>query len=321
MKPVRVAVVQDAAVAFNVVASIARVGELLAQAATSGTDLVLFPEAFVAGFPSGLDWGGPGTAVRGDDGQFDYLRYHAGAITVPGPDCEMLGALAARHDVNLIIGVIERRGTTLCCTVLQFRRDGILAGVRRKIMPTMAERTIWGQSDGSSLHAVDLDIGRLGTVICWENYMPLLRQAIYAQGIDFYCAPTADDLESWGASMRHIALEGRCFVLSACQFSRRADFPPDYGWFPSNDPDFIVSRGGSMIVDPFGTVLAGPVVDAATILRAELDRDLVTRGRHSFDAAGHYSRPDIFNLTVDRTSRASVDFLDAIGLQQLSRCP
>lgn len=156
--------------------------------------------------------------------------------------------------------------------------------------------------------AAEFDIGRVASVICWENYMPLLRHAMYAQNISIYCAPTADDMEPWVSSMRHIAQEGRCFVLSACQFSRRADFPPDYGWFPSDDPDFIISRGGSCIVDPFGGLLCGPVYDKTTILTASLDLDLVARGRHSFDVVGHYSRPDLFNLTVDRRRKKTVVF-------------
>lgn len=305
---VNVAVVQDAATAFDKKATLEHVERLLAEAAESTPDLVLFPEAFVPGFPAGLDWGGPGTGVRADQGQFDYVRYMEGAIVVSGPETAHLGKLAKQHDTNLVIGVIEKRSSTLFCSVLHFDRNGSLLHVRRKVMPTMAERTVWGQSDGESIAAVPFDVGRTGTVICWENYMPLMRQAVYAQNIAIYCAPTADDLEAWVNSMRHIAVEGRCFVLSACQFSMRGDFPVDYGWFPSDDPDFIVSRGGSCIVDPFGNLLAEPVYDRATILTAKLDMEMVTRGRHSFDVVGHYARPDIFRLTVNRERRESVTF-------------
>lgn len=305
---VTVAVVQDAAVAFDKTGTIQHVEGLLGQAAKHQPDLVLFPEAFISGFPSGLDWGGPGTGMRADAGQFDYLRYMGGAIEIPGEETALLGEMARANNLNLVIGAIEKSGGTLFCSVLHYNRQGELVHVRRKVMPTMAERTIWGQADGASLAAVEFDIGRTASVICWENYMPLLRQSIYAQDISIYCAPTADDLEAWVPSMRHIALEGRCFVLSACQISTRADFPPDYGWFPSDDPEFIVSRGGSCIVDPFGNLLCGPVYDKAAILTAKLDMDMVTRGRHSFDVAGHYARPDIFQLSVDRKSRASVTF-------------
>jgi nitrilase len=305
---VNVAVVQDAAVAFDKKATLDHVERLLGEAMATTPDLVLFPEAFVPGYPSGMDWGGPGAGVRADAGQFDYVRYMDGAITVPGPEADQLGEFAKQYGINLVIGVIEKMSSTLCCSVLHFDRSGELVHVRRKLMPTMAERTVWGQSDGASISAVAFDIGRTGTVICWENYMPLMRQAIYAQDIAIYCAPTADDMEAWVPSMRHIALEGRCFVLSACQFSTRRDFPVEYGWFPSEDPDFIVSRGGSCIVDPFGNLLVEPVYDRAAILTARLDMEMVTRGRHSFDVTGHYARPDIFRLTVNREKRQSVTF-------------
>jgi nitrilase len=307
---VNVAVVQDAAVAFDAAASIERASSLLDRVSGRGVDLVLFPEAFVSGFPSGTDWGGQATAVRANDGSDDYRRYFAGAMTVPGPHCSALGSLARSHDVNLVIGVIERIGMSLSCSILHFDRRGVLVLVRRKVMPTMAERTIWRQSDGSSLHVAELDVGRVASVICWENYMPLLRHSLYAQGVEIYCAPTADDLDTWTSTMTHIAIEGRCFVLSACQFSRRSDFPADYGWFPSADPDFIVSRGGSCIVDPFGAVLVGPVFNEPAILSASLDLDQIVRGKHTFDVAGHYARPDIFRLDVDRRPKATASFRD-----------
>jgi len=309
-REITLSVVQAAPVAFDIAASLEAVARLLQQAAQGKPDLVLFPEAFISGFPAGTDWGGAATGVRCEQGSLDYQRYYDGAITVPGPDCDRLGELARTHSVNLVIGVIERVGTSLSCSVLHFDRAGALVHVRRKLMPTMAERTIWGQADGTSLTACDFDFGRTATVICWENYMPMLRQTMYAQGIELYCAPTADDLEGWVSSMRHIATEGRCFLASACQFSRRRDFPADYGSFPSDDPDFIVSHGGSCIVDPTGNLLAGPVYDREAILSARIDLDAVIRARHMFDVTGHYARPDIFQLHVDRRPKAAVRFSD-----------
>ena len=308
MKPIRVAVVQHAPVAFNVDLTLQRVQDLLTRAMATNPDLVLFPEAFVPGFPSGLDWGGAATGVRGQAGQNAYLRYHDSAIVVPGPITDRLAAMARTAGAHLVVGVIERAGSTLGCSVLHFGRDGTLLGVRRKVMPTMAERTIWGQTDGASLTVAATDIGQIGTVICWENYMPLLRYAMYAQGVQIYCAPTADDLETWTASMQHIAIEGRCFVLSAAQFTQRCDFPAEYGDFPSDDAAFIVSRGGSCIIDPFGTILAGPVFNEPVILTADLDLNQITRGKFSFDVVGHYARPDIFSLRVDRRSRPAVTY-------------
>lgn len=309
-REITLSVIQAAPVAFDIAASLAKVERLLAEAAADKPDLVLFPEAFISGFPAGTDWGGEATGVRCEQGSIDYQRYFDGAITVPGPDCAALGDLARKHGVNLVIGAIERVGSSLSCSVLHFDRAGALIHVRRKLMPTMAERTIWGQADGTSLTACSFDCGRTATVICWENYMPMLRQAMYAQEIEIYCAPTADDLDGWVSSMRHIATEGRLFVASACQFSQRRNFPKDYGSFPSDDPDFVVSRGGSCIIDPTGALLMGPVYGREAILSARIDLETVIRARHMFDVTGHYARPDIFQLSVDRRPRASVLFND-----------
>jgi nitrilase len=310
MKTCRVAVVQAAAIAFDTAATIARFGDLLRRAATPGVELVLFPEAFVPGFPSGLDWGGPATGIRLNDGQEPFLRYAKSALVVPSAETAAMGAHVAEAGVFVVVGIIERIGSSLSCSILHFNKTGAIVHVRRKLMPTMAERTIWGQSDGASLAVIDAGFARVGTVICWENYMPLLRQSIYAQNVEIYCAPTADDLPVWVSSMQHIALEARCFVLSANQFTRRSDFPADYGDFPSDDPDFIVSHGGSCIIDPFGTLLAGPIFDKEAILSAELDADQIIRGRFSFDVSGHYARPDVFQLSVDRRPRSTVIFND-----------
>ena len=173
---------------------------------------------------------------------------------------------------------------------------------------TALERLIWGMGDGSTLTVIDSPIGRFGSVICWENYMPLLRMAMYAQGIEIYCAPTVDDRETWLPTMRTIALEGRCFVLSACQFLRRSDAPSDYAAPPGSAPDAALTRGGSCIIDPFGEVLCQPVFGEETIRIAELDRRLIARGKFDLDVAGHYARPDVFRLTVNSGELTSVEF-------------
>ena len=318
MKSCRVAVVQAAPVAFDLHASIARLGGLLQDAAKTGAQLVLFPEAFLPGFPSGLDWGGASTGIRIPDGEAGFQRYFASAITVPSADTQAIGKMVAEAAIFAIIGVIERVGASLSCSVLHFDPTGALVHVRRKLMPTMAERTVWMQSDGSSLTVVESDIARIGTAICWENYMPLLRQCLYAQGVEIYCAPTADDLDTWISTMQHVAIEGRCFVLSSNQFTKRRDFPADYGDFPSSDPDFVVSRGGSCIVDPFGKLLAGPVYDQDALLVADLDAELVIKGKFSFDVVGHYARNDIFQLQVDRRQKPGVTFVNEQGMQPAS---
>ena len=170
-------------------------------------------------------------------------------------------------------------------------------------MPTASERLIWGMGDGSTLPVLETRLGRLGAVICWENYMPALRLAMYAKGISLYCAPTVDDREIWQASMRHIAYEGRTFVLSACQFLTRADCPPHYECIQGDAPETELIRGGSVIVGPLGEVLAGPVYGGEAVLTADIDLDDTIRGKYDLDVAGHYARPDVFSLTVDEGPR------------------
>ena len=255
MSLIRVALVQAAPVVFDRAATIENAAALAAEAAAKGAQLALFPEAFISGYPNGLDWGGAGTAIRGEEAQRDYARrYHGSALVVPGAETERLGAIARKNRLHLVIGDIERDGGTLYCAVLFFNPEGVLFARRRKVMPTVAERLVWGQGDGSSLEVHDTPLGRMGAVICWENYMPLLRASMYAQGIELYLAPTADDVDAWFPSMQHIAAEGRCFVLSCNQFTRRGDFPKDYGSFPTDDPQFVVSRGGSCLVESIWTL-------------------------------------------------------------------
>ena len=205
-----------------------------------------------------------------------------------------------------MVGVIERDGGTLYCTATFFGPDGALLGKHRKLMPTAMERLIWGFGDGSTLPVVETSIGRIGAVICWENYMPLLRMAMYAKGIQLYCAPTVDDRETWTTTMRHIALEGRCFVLSANQFARRRDYPADYAPLQGNDPETVLIGGGSCIVSPLGVVLAGPARDGEAILTADLDLDDIARGTFDLDPVGHYARPDVLQLTVDERPKRPV---------------
>lgn len=302
---VRAAVVQAASVAFDSDASIARAAQLTAQAAAGGAQLVVFPEAFVSGYPRGLDFGSVvGTRLPGGYEQFE--RYRAGAIVVPGPATGALGRIAKTHDVHLVIGVVERDGGTLFCTILFFAPDGRLLAKHRKLMPTQMERVLWGQGDGSTMPVLDTALGRLGAVVCWENYMPLMRMAMYGKGIELYCAPTADGRDQFVATMRHVAVEGRCFVLSANQFSTRADFPEDASNALGDEPGTIVSRGGSCIVDPFGEFVAGPIFDAEEILHVELDTSLIAKGKWDFDVVGHYARPDIFRLEVDERPRPTI---------------
>ena len=295
---VRAAVVQAAPVVFDVDATLAKVERLVAECAAGGADLVVFPEAFVSCYPRGLTFGAT-VGSRTPEGRAWFRRYWDSSIDVPGPAVERLAMTAREHRVHLVIGVIEREGGTLYCTALFFNPSGSLLGKHRKLMPTAAERLVWGMGDGSTLPVFDTAVGRLGAVICWENYMPLLRMAMYAKGIQLWCAPTADPRDSWVASMQHIACEGRCFALSADQFVRRRDYPDDYPIDGDHEPDDVLCRGASVIVSPLGAILAGPAVDDETILRAELDLGQITEGKFDFDVVGHYARPDVFRLSVN----------------------
>jgi nitrilase len=308
-RKVRAAVVQASSIPFDSDACVEKAVRLTADAAAKGARVVVFPEAFIAGYPKGLSYGLVVDA-RDPVGREEFRIYLDAAIEVPGPQTLRLGEAAAAHGVYLVIGVIERELGTCYCTVLFFTPDGALAGKHRKLMPTALERMIWGFGDGSTLTVIDSPYGPIGSVICWENYMPMLRMAMYAKGIALYCAPTADDRDTWLPTMRHVALEGRWFVLSACQFIRRKEFPASVRMSLGDSPDSVIMRGGSAIVSPLGEVLAGPDFSGETILVADLDLNDIGRGKFDFDVAGHYSRPDVFTLRINEAPARAVVIQD-----------
>jgi nitrilase len=300
----RVAVVQAAPVVFDCDATLARVEKLAIDAAGGGAGLVLFPEAFISGYPRGISFG----TVIGDrtpEGRDHFRRYWESSVDIPGPVIHLLSALAAKLGIYMVIGVIEREGSTLYCTAVFFSPEGYL-GKHRKVMPTAAERLVWGFGDASTLPVFDTPFGRLGAVICWENYMPLLRMTMYSKGIQIYCIPTADGRETWLSTVRHIALEGRCFVLSANQFTRLSDFPADIENELATKPEDVVCFGGSCIVGPLGNVIAGPDFNGESILFADLDLDDLARAGYDFDVTGHYARPDLFHLEVNELPQQPV---------------
>jgi nitrilase len=305
-KTVKAAVVQAGAVPFDTGACLDKAVRLVGEAAALGAKVIVFPEAFIPGYPKGLDFGLV-VGARDPAGREEFRLYFDAAIEVPGQHAARLGEAAARHGAYVVIGVIEREGGTLYCTVLFFGPDGTLLGRHRKLMPTAMERVIWGFGDGSTLTVVDSPYGRIGSVICWENYMPLLRMAMYAKNVALYCAPTADDRDTWIPSMRHIALEGRCFVLTACQFLRRGNLPSSVRVSLGDTPDSALMRGGSAIIGPLGEVLAGPHYEGETILTAQLDLDEIARARFDFDVTGHYARPDVFRLIVNEQEMKAVN--------------
>ncbi|WP_263355212.1 carbon-nitrogen hydrolase family protein [Acidicapsa acidisoli] len=303
----KAAVVQSASIVFNTRRTLEKLADLTRDAAAQGANLVVFPEAFVGGYPKGLDFGAR-VGLRSDEGREDFRRYFESAIDLPGTDADRIGQAACVNGVHLVTGVIERDGGTLYCTAVHYSPEGRLLARHRKVMPTALERLVWGCGDGSTLSVTETEIGRVGSVICWENYMPLLRMAMYAQGIEIYCAPTVDDRDTWLPTMQTIAMEGRCFVLSACQYLTRGDCPTSYSAIQGDDPATVLIRGGSCVIDPLGKILVEPYFSGEAILLAELDRRVIAKGKFDLDVTGHYARPDIFKLEVNTSTRKTVLF-------------
>ncbi|WP_223796029.1 carbon-nitrogen hydrolase family protein [Sphingomonas nostoxanthinifaciens] len=301
----KAAVVQSASVPFDPTGSARKAAAMIRQAAGEGARLAVFPEVFLGSYPKGASFGTP-VGMRKPGGRDDFRRYHGGAIDLDGPELAIVAEAVAETGLFVVIGCLERDGGTLYCTALFLDGDKGLVGKHRKLMPTGAERLIWGFGDGSTMPVFETSLGRIGAVICWENYMPALRLAMYDKQVSIYCAPTADDRDTWPASMQHIALEGRCYVLSACQHITRGAFPPDYDCALGDDPATVLMRGGSLIVSPHGAILAGPSYEPETILYADIDLGEVVRGKYDFDVVGHYARPDVFRLSVDESPRAAV---------------
>jgi nitrilase len=307
---VRLAAVQATYVLMDREATIDRVAELTGSAAVQGAQIVVFPEVFVPGTPIWIDtrpiW-------DGDDEWFRMLA--ANAVVIPGPAADRLGAIAREHAVWLVIGVEEREphGGTIYNTLLYFAPDGTLAERHRKLVPTGAERTVWGMGDGSTLRAVQTPFGRIGGLICWENYMPLARFHMYAQGVDIWLAPTLAPGDGWIATLRHIARENRMFVVGVNPVLHADRIPTD---FPRRD--LLVSEeyrkqngdwiepGNTAIVGPNGDLIAGPVREREETLIADLDLGQVLSGRRHLDPVGHYHRPDVFRLLVDTAARPAV---------------
>ncbi len=305
MNKLEACVVQAATIGADTAATVAKAVGLIGECAKRGAQVVVFPEAFIGGYPKGASFD-ISIGVRTLQGRDEYVAYWESAIDVPGKETALIGNAVRKAKIFLTIGVIERDGGTLYCTALFFGPDGTLLGKHRKLMPTAAERLCWGFGDGSTLATVDTPWGKMGAVICWENYMPLLRTAMYSKGLSLYCAPTADDRDSWAPSMQHIALEGRCFVLSACQYLTRSDFPSTMKNLVTDDQTHVLMRGGSVIVSPLGQILAGPDFSGETILTATLDMKDTIRGKFDFDVTGHYARSDVFKLTVEERPQHAV---------------
>ncbi|WP_353182873.1 carbon-nitrogen hydrolase family protein [Bosea sp. (in: a-proteobacteria)] len=299
------AVVQAASFPDDPLRTAGKAAGLIREAAAKGAKLAVFPEAFLGGYPKGASFGAP-VGMRKPEGREAFRRYYEAAIGLDGEEVATIAAATAETGLFTVIGCIERDGGTLYCTALFFDGAKGLIGKHRKLMPTAAERLIWGFGDGSTMPVYETALGRVGAVICWENYMPMLRMHMYSKGVGIYCAPTADDRDTWLPSMQHIALEGRCYVLTACQHITRGAYRDDHESALGDDPATVMMRGGSAIVDPLGRVLAGPDFSGETILYAEIDPGQIARGKYDFDATGHYARPDVFQLTVDERPKRAV---------------
>lgn len=271
--------------------------------AASGAALVVMPEALLGGYPKG-DIFGTRLGYRMPEGRDAFARYYHNAVDLDGPELAAIAAMSARTGASIVLGVIERSGSSLYCTAVFLEPEQGLVAKHRKLMPTGTERLIWSMGDGSTMPVVHSAIGKLGAAICWENHMPLFRTAMYSKGVEIWCAPTVDERDIWRSSMRHVAHEGRCFVISCCQVqpSPRALGVQIDGW----DEDRPLIKGGSMIVGPLGDVLAGPAENGPELLTAEIDMNDVIKARYDLDVVGHYSRPDIFSLRVDQTPRDGV---------------
>ncbi|MGH9011306.1 MAG: carbon-nitrogen hydrolase family protein [Acidimicrobiia bacterium] len=290
-----VAAVQAAPVFLDREATVERACELIADAADAGARLVLLPEAFIPGYPDWV-WRLPAWGDRRW-----YERLYDQAVEIPGPATDRLGDAARAAGAWVAVGVNERVSSgTLYNTLLYLNADGDVAGIHRKLMPTGGERTVWGQGDGSTLPVLDTPFGRIGGLTCWENLMPLARAAIYQQGVDIYLAPTWDNSDSWISTLRHIAREGRVYVIGTNTCLRGSEIPrslPGAAEIYGGDDDWL-ARGNAAIIGPDGSVLAGPLVGEAGVLTTTLDLGALRAARREFDVIGHYARPDVFQLTI-----------------------
>ncbi|TMW67605.1 hypothetical protein Poli38472_011225 [Pythium oligandrum] len=315
---IKVGVAQTASQQFDFAATLAEFTTRCEEAKALGVELLVFPEAFFGGYPKFSNFGAS-VGTREPDGRREFAAYYHGAIAVPSPETDAIAEVVRRLDLAVLTGFIEKEGTTLFCSLLYVDPVKGVVGKHRKVMPTAVERLIWGNGDGSpanlSAHSLQLPAKgderrevKVGGGICWENMMPLLRYNYYQQGIQLYVAPTVDGRTTWLNSMVHIAIESRCFVLSANQFAVRKDFPPAHqkimqatlqaeeGAEWTDETEIIA--GGSCIISPLGEVLAGPMRGKAGVLAADIDLDEIIGGRFDLDSSGHYSRSDIFELLV-----------------------
>jgi nitrilase len=296
---IKVAVIQDSPVFFDLEKTIDKIERITKKYTQQGCELIVFPESFIPGYPRGFTFGAI-VGSRTDEGRQHYTDYYNSSLDLESDHLKRLEKLAKAENTYLVIGVTEKQNAngSLYCSMLYISPTKGLLGVHRKIKPTGSERLIWAEAGGEALVTVDTKIGKLGGLICWENYMPLARMSMYLKGVEIYIAPTADSREQWTATMQQIALEGRCFVLGCNQYMTKAIYPEKYQHTVTNEKDNLCS-GGSVIVSPLGKIIEGPLFDKAGALVAELDLEDIKRSKLDFDVIGHYSRDDIFEFKVN----------------------
>jgi nitrilase len=309
----RVAVIQKPPVLLDRERTIERALASIEEATGEGASLLVFPEAFVPGYPTWIWRLRPGGDMR-LSGEI-HARLRENAVDLARGDLQPLQDAAARHKATIVVGINELdsrfSGTTLYNTVVVIGPEGSLLNRHRKLMPTNPERMVWGMGDATGLKVVETPAGRLGSLICWESYMPLARYALYAQGLDIYIAPTWDTGESWLATMRHIAKEAGCWVVGTATAMQGSDLPAS---FPERDnlfkPEEWINDGDAVVVKPMGAIAAGPLCREKGILYADIDKETARQARRSLDICGHYARPDIFSFAVNRKPLDPVTFVD-----------
>ena len=304
-KKVKVGVIQSTPALFDIERTIEIVISWIEKGAKEGCELLLFPESFIPCYPRGLTFDAV-IGRRSDKSHDQWLKYWNNSIDLnkgskSAKHLSKLSEAIKKANIFVALGVTEKEslGGSLHCSLLYFGKDGSLLGKHRKLKPTGLERYIWAESDGSTLTTLDTEMGKIGGLICWENYMPLVRMSMYNKGVEIYLAPTADSRESWQSTIQHIALEGRCFVLAANQFVRKSDYPAGFEEELVNEPE-IMCAGGSVIMSPMGEVLAGPLWNQEGLLTAELDFSVLAKSKLDFDVIGHYARNDVFNFSVNK---------------------
>jgi len=295
---IKVCLIQDSPIFFDKEKTIIKVEELTKKHAKEGCELIVFPESFIPGYPRGFSFGAI-IGSRTDEGRKLYSEYYKNSLDTKSEDLKRLEQLAKSQNVYLVIGITEKENTngSLYCSMLYISPEDGLLGVHRKIKPTGTERLIWSEASGDSLVTFQTKIGKLGGLICWENYMPLARMSMYKKGVEIYIAPTADSRKEWTSTMKHIALEGRCFVLGCNQYFKKSMYPKKYQALAKDEPEEMC-RGGSVIVSPLGKILAGPLFDKPGALIAEINLEEIKFSKLDFDVIGHYARNDIFQFNV-----------------------